>query len=41
VGAADYVSKPFIAEELKARVKVHMQNIKNQRKLQILMEELR
>jgi diguanylate cyclase (GGDEF)-like protein len=41
VGAADYVSKPFIAEELKARVKVHMQNVKNQRKLQILMEELR
>lgn len=41
VGAADFVSKPFIAEELKARVKVHMQNIKNQRTLQILMEELR
>lgn len=40
VGAADYVSKPFIPEELKARVKVHMQNVKNQRKLKLLMEEL-
>ena len=41
VGAADFVCKPFISEELKARVKVHMQNIKNQRKLQVLAEELR
>lgn len=41
VGAADYVSKPFIPEELKARVKVHMQNIKNQRELQFLMKELK
>lgn len=41
VGAADYVSKPFLPEELKARVKVHMQNIKNQRKLQQLMQELK
>lgn len=41
MGAADYVPKPFIPEELKARVMVHMQNIKNQRKLQFLMEELR
>ncbi len=41
VGAADYVSKPFIPEELKARVKVHMQNIKNQRELHILMQELK
>ncbi|BCJ95651.1 diguanylate cyclase response regulator [Anaerocolumna cellulosilytica] len=41
VGAADYVSKPFIPEELKARVKVHMQNVKNQRELQILMQELK
>jgi two-component system, cell cycle response regulator len=41
VGAADYVSKPFIPEELKARVKVHMQNIKNQRELQHLMQELK
>lgn len=41
VGAADYVSKPFIAEELKARVKVHMQNVKNQRELQHLMHELK
>ncbi len=41
VGAADYVSKPFIPEELKARVKVHMQNIKIQRELQFLMQELK
>jgi diguanylate cyclase (GGDEF)-like protein len=41
VGAADYVSKPFIPEELKARVKVHMQNIKNQRELHYLMHELK
>lgn len=41
VGAADYVSKPFIPEELKARVKVHMQNIKSQRELQLLMQELK
>ncbi|MFV0341849.1 MAG: diguanylate cyclase [Anaerocolumna sp.] len=41
VGAADYVSKPFIPEELKARVKVHMQNIKSQRELHALMQELR
>lgn len=41
VGAADYVSKPFIAEELKARVKVHMQNIKNQQELRHLMKELK
>lgn len=41
VGAADYVSKPFIPEELKARVKVHMQNIKSQRELQFLMHELK
>ena len=41
VGAADYVSKPFIAEELKARVKVHMQIIKNQRELHLLMQELK
>lgn len=41
VGAADYVSKPFIPEELKARVKVHMQNIKNQRELKVLMHELK
>ncbi|WFR59710.1 diguanylate cyclase [Anaerocolumna sp. AGMB13025] len=41
VGAADYVSKPFIPEELKARVKVHMQNIKIQRELQLLMNELK
>ena len=41
VGAADYVSKPFIPEELKARVKVHMQNVKNQRELKVLMEELK
>ncbi len=41
VGATDYVSKPFIPEELKARIKVHMQNIKNQRELQHLMHELR
>jgi len=41
VGAADYVPKPFIAEELKARVKVHMQNLKSQRQLKILMDELR
>lgn len=41
VGAADYVSKPFIPEELKARVKVHMQNIKSQRELQFLMQELK
>lgn len=41
VGAADYVSKPFIPEELKARVKVHMQNIKIQRELQYLMHELK
>ncbi|SHO51294.1 GGDEF domain-containing response regulator [Anaerocolumna xylanovorans] len=41
VGAADYVSKPFIPEELKARVKVHMQNVKNQRELQLLMKELK
>lgn len=41
VGAADYVSKPFIPEELKARVKVHMQNVKNQRELQVLMKELK
>ena len=41
VGAADYVSKPFIPEELKARVKVHMQNIKIQRELQYLMQELK
>jgi two-component system, cell cycle response regulator len=41
VGAADYVSKPFIPEELKARVKVHMQNIKSQRELQFLMKELK
>lgn len=40
VGAADYVSKPFIAEELKARVKVHMHNIKIQRELQCLTKEL-
>lgn len=40
VGAADYVSKPFIAEELKARVKVHMYNIKIQRELQCLTKEL-
>ncbi len=40
VGAQDYVSKPFIAEELKARVKVHMQNIKIQRELKRLTEEL-
>ncbi|WP_033167739.1 diguanylate cyclase [Clostridium sp. KNHs205] len=41
VGAADYVSKPFIPEELKARVKVHMQNVKSQRELQHLMKELK
>lgn len=41
VGAADYVSKPFIAEELKARVKVHMQNIKIQQELQGMTSELR
>lgn len=41
VGAADYVSKPFIPEELKARVKVHMQNVKSKRELQHLMKELR
>lgn len=41
VGAADYVSKPFIPEELKARVNVHLQNIKSQRKLRQLMEELK
>ncbi|WMJ87735.1 diguanylate cyclase domain-containing protein [Anaerocolumna sp. MB42-C2] len=41
VGAADYVSKPFIPEELKARVKVHMQNIKIQRELKFLMQELK
>ncbi len=41
VGAADYVSKPFIPEELKARVKVHMQNVKIQRELKILMQELK
>jgi len=41
VGAADYVSKPFIPEELKARVKVHLQNIKSQRELQFLMQELK
>lgn len=41
VGAADYVSKPFIPEELKARVRVHMQNIKIQKELKVLMEELK
>ncbi len=41
VGAADYVSKPFIPEELKARVKVHMQNVQNQRELRLLMQELK
>lgn len=41
VGAADYVSKPFIPEELKARVKVHMEIIKNQRTLEGLTKELR
>lgn len=41
VGAQDYVSKPFIPEELKARVKVHMQNIKIQRELIRLTEELK
>lgn len=41
VGAADYVPKPFIPEELEARVKVHMQNIKNQRELRALMHELK
>jgi two-component system cell cycle response regulator len=40
VGAADYVSKPFIPEELKARVRVHMQNIKSQWEHQNLMHEL-
>lgn len=41
VGAADYVPKPFIPEELKARVKVHMQNVRNQRELKLLMHELK
>lgn len=41
IGAADYVSKPFIPEELKARVKVHLQTIKVQRELQSLTEEFR
>lgn len=41
VGAADYVSKPFIPEELKARVKVHMQNVRSQRELKVLMNELK
>lgn len=41
VGATDFISKPFIPEELQARIKVHMQNIKIQNELQYLMQELK
>lgn len=40
-GASDYIVKPFIQEELLARLKVHLENIWYNRKLKEQLEELK